>query len=587
MRSRPKHLSFISATLLLSLTSPLQLPGTNLGISSAMAAKTPRNSQTEVKKLSLESFHQPNEEQLQLDDKRLIRRRESEAQLREQLKNLEQNLSTHTENGARTREAETINKIGEICIQLKDYSKALNLHQQALAIYEELGAERSAAETVGYIGNAYFKSGQYTLAEELFRQKLESRRKTGYREGEQLIIEVMRRYLEQEWAFQAGFGIAQSRDIFNLLTKGDISWQEQLEIAQLNLFISREISEPKAQQHSLHSIGWVYRNLGRYSQALESYQQSLAIARERGIKDHEVFLLIEIGLVYSDLAQYSQALEFLEKSLDLLPSLKESGELIVPLDYLEPFAINQIGLVYKRLEQYDRALHFFQQALSKDSFETHNILNNIGLVYFKRGEYSLALEAYQKALRGGNSGDPSAPGFILNSIGLVHAKIRDYTQALETYRQALALFIELNDRPGERTTLTNIGALLEKQNQPELAIVFYKEAVNITEFIRQDLQKLTLEEQKTYTETVASTYRSLADLLLSQGRILEAQQVLELLKVQELRNFTKDTRAGGEETTGITTNSTETEILKIHGTLIALGRKIEECQQCAAPLGNW
>ncbi len=581
MRSHPKHLSFITATLLLSLTSSLQLPGTTLGISSAMAAKSARNSQTEVEKLSLESFQQLNGERFQIAEGIKIAQKpqSSPAGVREQLEKLEQTLVTHRENGERTREAETLNNIGEIYVQRREYSKALTLHQQALAIYEKLGDERSSAETFGYIGNAYFKLGQYPLVEELFRQKLGSLRKTGSREGEQLIIEVMRRYLEQEWGFQAGFGVARSPDIFIRLTKGDISWQEQLEITQLNWFISQEIAERKAQQHSLHSMGWVYRNLGRYSQALESYQQSLAIARERGIKDHEVFLLIEIGLVYSDLAQYSQALEFLEKSLSLLPSLKESNELVVPIDYLEPFALNQIGLVYNKLNQYDRALQFFQQALSKDSFETHHILNNIGFVYFERGEYSKALEAYQEALRGGNSGDPTAPGFILNSIGLVYAKIKDYTQALEAYRKALALFRELNDRPGERTTLSSIGTLLEKQNKPELAIAFYKEAVNITEAIRQDLQKLTIEEQKAYTETVADTYRSLADLLLSQGRILEAQQVLELLKVQELRNFTQDTRAGGE-TPGIATNPTEAEILKIYGTLIALGRKIEECQQC-------
>jgi tetratricopeptide (TPR) repeat protein len=127
----------------------------------------------------------------------------------------------------------------------------------------------------------------------------------------------MRRYLEREWGFQAGFGIANGRDISNRL--GDISWQEQLEISQLNLFISREIADRKAQQHSLHSMGWVYRNLGRYSQALESYQQSLAITRERNVKDHEVFLIIEIGLLYNDLAQTDKALKFIEQALSILP----------------------------------------------------------------------------------------------------------------------------------------------------------------------------------------------------------------------------------------------------------------------------
>jgi CHAT domain-containing protein len=92
------------------------------------------------------------------------------------------------------------------------------------------------------------------------------------------------------------------------------------------------------------------------------------------------------------------------------------------------------------------------------------------------------------------------------------------------------------------------------------------------------LQQLPKEQQEAYTRKVEDTYRRLADLLLSQGRVLEAQGVLELLKIQELRDFTRNAGAGGG-TSGIATNPTETEILKIHGTLIALGRQIEECQK--------
>jgi len=248
---------------------------------------------------------------------------------------------------------------------------------------------------------------------------------------------------------------------------------------------------------------------------------------------------------------YEKALELYKQALSILPSVKDSGELVVPITYLEPFALNQIGLVYKKQGQVDLALQFFHKALSKDSFERHHIYNNIGLIYFEKGKYSQALEAYQEAQKYGNSGDGSASGFILNNIGLVYGRMGANTQALETYRQALALFREFNDRPGERTTLSNIGSLLEKQNKPELAIAFYKEAVNITEAIRQDLQKLTIEEQKAYTQTVADTYRSLADLLLSQGRILEAQQVLELLKVSACETALGETGQDGTEITGL------------------------------------
>jgi hypothetical protein len=66
--------------------------------------------------------------------------------------------------------------------------------------------------------------------------------------------------------------------------------------------------------------------------------------------------------------------------------------------------------------------------------------------------------------------------------------------------------------------------------------------------------------------------------LPQQLRILEAQQVLELLKVQELRDFTRNTRAGGK-TTETAFTPTEERILKENGTLVNFGQRLYECQQ--------
>jgi len=84
---------------------------------------------------------------------------------------------------------------------------------------------------------------------------------------------------------------------------------------------------------------------------------------------------------------------------------------------------------------------------------------------------------------------------------------------------------------GEGQVLGNIGSTLAKQQQPELAIVFYKQSVNVREGIRQDNRTLDRKLQESYTQSVAYTYRQLADLLIAQGRIREAQQVLERLKL--------------------------------------------------------
>ena len=93
---------------------------------------------------------------------------------------------------------------------------------------------------------------------------------------------------------------------------------------------------------------------------------------------------------------------------------------------------------------------------------------------------------------------------------------------------------------------------------------------------------MEVEQQKSYTDKVAYTYRALADLLLSQGRVLEAQQVLELLKIQEIRDFTQNIRAG-DNAEILKKNDSETQVIDSSNGLIGLGMKIERCQNENCP----
>lgn len=179
-------------------------------------------------------------------------------------------------------------------------------------------------------------------------------------------------------------------------------------------------------------------------------------------------------------------------------------------------------------------------------------LNNIGHVYTDQGQYPKALEFLSQALAIHQEiGDKAGEGTTLNNIGAVYNALRQYTKALEFFSQALAILTEIGDKPSEGTNLSNIGSLLAAQNQPELAIVFYKQSVNTTEAIRKDLRVLPKEQQQSYTETVAYTYRRLADLLLKQDRVLEAQRVLDLLKVQELDDYLRNVRGNNNTAQGL------------------------------------
>ncbi|MEM9218949.1 MAG: CHAT domain-containing protein, partial [Cyanobacteria bacterium P01_F01_bin.150] len=164
-------------------------------------------------------------------------------------------------------------------------------------------------------------------------------------------------------------------------------------------------------------------------------------------------------------------------------------------------------------------------------------------------------------------------GAALGNLGNAYRNLGQYPQAMKGYQQALAIDQAIGDRAGEGLWLSNIGSLLAQQDQPELAIVFYKQSVNVRESIREDIQGLSQDQQQSYTETITESYRSLADLLLQQNRVLEAQRVLDLLKVQELEDYLRGVRSTTDTQRGIDLFDPETGI---SNQAIIVGRKLAD-----------
>ena len=96
------------------------------------------------------------------------------------------------------------------------------------------------------------------------------------------------------------------------------------------------------------------------------------------------------------------------------------------------------------------------------------------------------------------------------------------------------------------------------------------------ETIRKDIIGLKKEEQKSYLSTIEKDYRNLADILLKQDRILEAQQVLDLLKVQELGDYLKTVRGNTQTAQGIELQRPEQNIIALATELNTLQQKDRE-----------
>jgi CHAT domain-containing protein/tetratricopeptide (TPR) repeat protein len=471
----------------------------------------------------------------------------------EALKSLQKALSIHREVSDRITEGRTLQTIGLVYRRQGEYDRALEFYQQALGINQAIGDLFGKGRTLNGMGAVYYSLGQYPKALEFYQQALAIRQSIGDRIGEAGSLNSI--------------GIVRAR-------LGE--YDQALKFYEQALEITKAIGSPASEVNSLTNFGGIYYSLGQYPKALEFYQQALAIAKTLSDRADEGNTLSNIGGIYNELGQYSQALEFYRQALAIRTDIRDRAG--------EANTLNNIGGVYRNLDQHLRALESYQEAykirkLIGDRAGEGATLNNIALVYDNLGQYSQALESYQQALAILQTvGDQAAVGLTFNNIGIIYYKLGQPSQALESFKQALGIVRQIGNRASESLTLSNIGYLLAQQNQPELAIAFYKQSVNVTETIRRDLRVLPREQQESYTQTVADTYRTLADLLLSQERVLEAQQVLELLKIEELRDFTRGVRTG-RQTTGTTLTPTEEQILKKHNSLIAFGRQVDECKK--------
>ena len=102
----------------------------------------------------------------------------------------------------------------------------------------------------------------------------------------------------------------------------------------------------------------------------------------------------------------------------------------------------------------------------------------------------------------------------------------------------------------------------------DVAIILLKSAVNAHQIQREDVGKLGMEAQLAYVSMNTKVYQILADLLLEQDRIDEAQIVLDLLKANEYYEYTNRSGKAVPGKVGIFLTNQETAALELYQKLI-------------------
>jgi CHAT domain-containing protein len=233
------------------------------------------------------------------------------------------------------------------------------------------------------------------------------------------------------------------------------------------------------------------------------------------------------------------------------------------------------------IAKYERARSLWQAA--GDRADEARALGAVGTAHVSLGEHREAVGQYLKKLEIVRElKDARQDAFMSEEIGrLYYSPLGDKARALAHLDGALALYRELGRQEGEARTLTFIGKVYaglgstpdERQKsfgyflkalgiqrtlknryyegdtfgnlmfawkamgRPRQAIFFGKKAVNLFQEIRAGITDMEEATQKTFIKSKEEIYRALISLLIEEGRLSEARQVLGMLKEEEYSEF--------------------------------------------------
>jgi len=407
-----------------------------------------------------------------------------------------------------------------------DYRLAIEHASAGLKIAQRLGNRMIEARAMTNLALSYRRLGEYALA-------------TSYSEK------------ALEFARQLGNLQLQSSNLRNLgaIAQAKGNDRTALQYYEQGLPLAVDTKDSIEQAKTLNNMGGAYRRLGQYQTALKYYEQSLSIREQKQDLPGQGKVLGNLCLVYQNLRDYPQALEYCKRALALADQQGDKAR--------EANHFNNIGAIHRAIGEFEQAIQNYRRSVELkrqigDRPGEGRGWNNLGELYWQTGRTPEAMKAFTKAmdihLQTENLAGQSA---VQLNLGGLYAQLEDYPKALEHYHSALMLQSELGEPEQRWRVLAGLSRVHVNMNQPLQAIFFGKQAVNTIQSVRANILELEKTLQRSFLEDKIRVYRDLADLLIDEGRLWEAQQVLAMLKEEEYFDFTRGRDQDGPPATSV------------------------------------
>jgi len=470
----------------------------------------------------------------------------SAGQLEKALDYLNQALPIEQKYSSLLGQATTLNTMGRVYTDLGQEDKALTLLNQALPFWRALPSRAGEAETLNNIGKVYKNLGQHDDALRYLNQSLAiwhevnappaatSPAAPSAGNAPSSPAPAQTASASSFLATASINGEASTLDNLGRASSDMGDGQKALDYFNQALVIFRNLGERNGEALVLNDTGPAYAALGQKQKALDVYNQAIALWRELGNRQGEALTLNNLGRLYNDLGEHQTALDFYNQAL---PIWREVGN---PSG--EALALSDIGRAYADLGQPAKALDFQTQALpiyrqTGSRRGEAMVLNNLGRDHSDLGEaqkaYDLDLQALVIWREVKDQRDEAQD---LMTIAWAYSDLKHPDLSFTSAIAALGLAKATGDPQIKGNIENSLMIGFRKQHQTEEAIFFGLLAVNDYEQIRKNISGMDKEVQAGFAQSRSGAYRMLAELLVETGRLGQAEQILDLLKEQELQD---------------------------------------------------
>src|SRR5438874_4322612 len=419
-------------------------------------------------------------------------------------------------------------QLGHLYSDRNLYPEAIAAYENSKEGFERAGLIRDEIYVLADLGALYFIQEDYKKARECSEQSLH--------------IAESANSSEPAGAYPDDFGKARA-----LLTLGDLdtdegNYEQALEKLQNSLSLYQRLSGSSS-SYDLYiagvygALGRAYPEIGDSTTGLLCLNKALDIAGHRSDNKLTASLRNDIGYLYLEQEDYAQASAQFSESLKIYEAQnnqRERGRLLLNL-----------GVVAQRRSNYDDALRFFR--LSAENATLTGARDNqiaayegIGVVLSAKKDFTGAIDVLNKGLAiAKNTSNRTRQTEILWRLAQVNYETGDYAQSTALAEAAVTLARASHLPKLTYLANTTLGESYAAQKKYGLAKDTLTESVRQLESLREQVAVSELETQM-FLENKIASYDALVELLIKQGKPLDALLYAERAKGRVLLDVLRD-----------------------------------------------